>query len=156
MREASGEKSTCDGAPTNSYLHIMCAIPHSDGHVFWRVALIRLEIHIQGQLLRGTQRSCQSPLDWARGTCETHHQLHFALERYVHLVWLRPVRPGGHATKRGGRRSFTCQADVCQAVEGKIKHTHCQNVSLLLSRNISTPLPGFAEVTVHTESGVKT
>ena len=28
--------------------------------------------------------------------------------------------------------------------------THCQNVSLLLSRSSSTPLPGLAEVTVHT------
>jgi len=141
-----------DGAPTKSHLHIMCAIPHSDGHVFWRVALVRLEIHIQGQLLRSTQRSCQSPLDWARGTCGTHHQLHFALERYVHLVRLRPVRPGRHATKRGCRRSCPCQAECARGGSLQTKHTHCQNVSLLLSRNISTPLPGFADVTVHTGS----
>lgn len=32
--------------------------------------------------------------------------------------------------------------------------THCQKVSLLLSRSISTPLPGLAEVTVQTGGSV--
>ena len=149
-------ESTCDGAPTNSYLHIMCAIPHSDGHVFWRVALIRLEIHIQGQLLRSTQ--AQLSLSFALGTCNVRDA------PPAPLCAGTLCAPGVAASRQtwwarnqeGGPQKLQVSSRVHQAVEGKTKHTHCQNVSLLLSRSISTPLPGFADVTVHTESGVKT
>jgi hypothetical protein len=62
----------------------------------------------------------------------------------------------GTQPRGGAAKASRVKRRVRQAVEGKTKHTHCQNVSLLLSRNISTPLPGFADVTVHTENGVKT
>ena len=58
---------------------------------------------------------------------------HLLVKLNVDQMWLRPIGPAGV-------RQVSVRAEERQGWPG----THCQYVSILSSRNCSTPLPGFA------------
>jgi len=58
---------------------------------------------------------------------------HLLVKLNVDQMWLRPIGPAGV-------RQVSVRAEERQRWPG----THCQYVSILSSRNCSTPLPGFA------------
>lgn len=58
---------------------------------------------------------------------------HLLVKLNVDQMWLRPIGPAGV-------RQMSVRAEERQGWPG----THCQYVSILSSRNCSTPLPGFA------------
>jgi hypothetical protein len=58
---------------------------------------------------------------------------HLLVKLNVDQMWLRTIGPAGV-------RQMSVRAEERQGWPG----THCQYVSILSSRNCSTPLPGFA------------